>query len=459
MAYELKLFSGNANRPLAEEIAQHLRIRLGDVDVSRFSDGEVYVQINENVRGEDVFVIQPTCPPVNDTLMELLVMMDALKRASARRITAVLPYYGYGRQDRKVMPRVPITAKLVADLITAAGCHRLLAVDLHAGQIQGFFNIPVDHLFAAPPVIVDYLAKKDLQDLVLVSPDAGGVERARAIAKRLNAGLAIIDKRRDGPNVALFMYLIGDVKNKDVVVIDDMIDTAGTLIQAVEAVKREGARRVLACAVHGVLSGPALKRIEESPLEEVTIAVDPRDVFRIIHGREGSTQLLKLTFAGSADSKMAILRDMQFDPVSEDLIHVDLQEVAMDKPIQVTIAVHHVGDAVGVRETQGILEMVLREIQVSCLPGNIPEAIEADVSNLAIGDVLTVGDLPIPDGVRVLTDRAQAVATVAPPAAEEVARRDHPPRQAAMLHERHGALHGPRREEAPYGGCRSRHRV
>src|SRR5437660_10681160 len=206
MAYELKLFSGNANRPLAEEIAQHLRIRLGDADVSRFSDGEVYVQINENVRGEDVFVIQPTCPPVNDTLMELLVMMDALKRASARRITAVLPYYGYGRQDRKVMPRVPITAKLVADLITTAGCHRLLAVDLHAGQIQGFFNIPVDHPFAAPPVIVDYLAQKDLQDLVLVSPDAGGVERARAIAKRPHARLAIIHKRRDGPNLARFPY-------------------------------------------------------------------------------------------------------------------------------------------------------------------------------------------------------------------------------------------------------------
>src|SRR5256886_1965924 len=271
MAYELKLFSGNANRPLAEEIAQHLRIRLGDADVSRFSDGEVYVQINENVRGEDVFVIQPTCPPVNDTLMELLVMMDALKRASARRITAVLPYYGYGRQDRKVMPRVPITAKLVADLITTAGCHRLLAVDLHAGQIQGFFNIPVDHLFAAPPVLVDYLAKKDLQDLVLVSPDAGGVERARAIAKRLNAGLAIIDKRRDRPNVALFMYLIGDVKNKDVVVIDDMIDTAGTLIPAVEGRKREGARRALACALHRLLSRPAPQRLEESPLEEVII--------------------------------------------------------------------------------------------------------------------------------------------------------------------------------------------
>ena len=271
MAYELKLFSGNANRPLAEEIAQHLHMRLGDADVSRFSDGEVYVQINENVRGQDVFVVQPTCPPVNDHLMELLVMMDALKRASARRITAVLPYYGYGRQDRKVMPRVPITAKLVADLITTAGCQRVLAVDLHAGQIQGFFDIPVDHLFAAPPVIVDYLAKKDLKDPVLVSPDAGGVERARAIAKRLNAGLAIIDKRRDGPNVAVFMYLIGDVKDKDVVVIDDMIDTAGTLIQAVEAVKREGARRVLACAVHGVLSGPAIQRIESSALEEVVI--------------------------------------------------------------------------------------------------------------------------------------------------------------------------------------------
>jgi len=270
MSYELKLFSGNANRPLAEEIAQHLRIPLGDADVSRFSDGEVYVQINENVRGADVFIIQPTCPPVNDNLMELLVMVDAFKRASARRITAVLPYYGYGRQDRKAASRVPISAKLVADLITTAGAHRVLAIDLHAGQIQGFFNIPVDHLFAAP-VLIDYLAKKDLDDPVLVSPDAGGVERARAIAKRLKAGLAIIDKRRDGPNVAVFMYLIGDVKDKDVVVIDDMIDTAGTLIQAVEAVKREGARRVLACGVHPVLSGPAIARVGHSDIEELVI--------------------------------------------------------------------------------------------------------------------------------------------------------------------------------------------
>src|SRR5580765_3194453 len=271
MSYGLKLFSGNANRPLAEESAKTLQLPLGDADVSHFSDGEVYVQINENVRGQDVFVIQPTCPPVNDHLMELLVMLDAFKRASAGRITAVLPYYGYGRQDRKVMGRVPITAKLVADLITAAGCHRVLAVDLHAGQIQGFFNMPVDHLFAAPPVIVDYLAKRDLRDPVLVSPDAGGVERARAIAKRLNAGLAIIDKRRDGPNVAVFMNLIGDVRGKDVVIIDDMIDTAGTLIQAVEAVKREGARRILACGVHPVLSGPAMERIGNPQLEELII--------------------------------------------------------------------------------------------------------------------------------------------------------------------------------------------
>ncbi|HXG03794.1 MAG TPA: ribose-phosphate pyrophosphokinase [Candidatus Binatia bacterium] len=271
MTYELKLFTGNANPGLAEEIAQYLRLPLGDAEVSRFSDGEVFVQVNENVRGTDVFVIQPTCPPVNDNLMELLVMIDALKRASARRITAVLPYYGYARQDRKVQPRVPITAKLVADLLTAAGVDRVLALDLHAGQIQGFFNIPVDHLFAAP-VIIDYLGKKDLRDAVIVSPDAGGVERARAIAKRLKAGLAIIDKRREGPNQAAAMHLIGEVRDRDAVVIDDMIDTAGTLVQAVTALAREGARRILACGVHPVLSGPAIERIRDSVLEEVVVS-------------------------------------------------------------------------------------------------------------------------------------------------------------------------------------------
>jgi len=270
MAYELKLFAGNANRPLAEEIARLLTVSLADAEVSRFSDGEVFVQVNENVRGADVFVIQPTCPPVNDNLIELLVMLDALKRASAQRITAVLPYYGYARQDRKVQPRVPISAKLVADLLTVAGAHRVLALDLHAGQIQGFFNIPVDHLFAAP-VLIDYLGRKELRDPVVVAPDAGGVERARAIAKRLKAGLAIIDKRREGANVSLFMHLIGDVKGREAIIIDDMIDTGGTLIQAVDAVKREGARRILACGVHPVLSGPAIARLEGSPLEEVIV--------------------------------------------------------------------------------------------------------------------------------------------------------------------------------------------
>ena len=271
MPYELKLFTGNAHRALAEEIAASLGLPLGQAEVARFSDGEVFVQIDENVRGADVFIVQPTCPPVNDNLMELLVMLDAMKRASAERITAVLPYYGYARQDRKVQPRVPISAKLVADLITVAGAERVLALDLHAGQIQGFFNIPVDHLFAAP-VIIDYVAQRRLtDDLVVVSPDAGGVERARAIAKRLKAGLAIIDKRRDGPNVATFMHLIGDVKDRDALIIDDMIDTAGTLVQAADAIRREGARHIFACGVHPVLSGPALARIEGSPLEEVVV--------------------------------------------------------------------------------------------------------------------------------------------------------------------------------------------
>jgi len=247
MAYELKLFSGNANRPLAEEIAQYLHVPVCDAEVTRFSDGEVYVQVNENVRGADVFLIQPTCPPANDTLMELLIMVDAMKRASARRITAVLPYYGYARQDRKVQPRVPISAKLVADLLEAAGIDRLLALDLHAGQIQGFFSVPVDHLFAGPVVMIDYLRKKDLQDP------------------------AIIDKRREGPNSAVAMHLIGDVKGRDAIVIDDIVDTAGTLLQAVTAVEREGARRILACGVHAVLSGPAITRIKASPIEEIVV--------------------------------------------------------------------------------------------------------------------------------------------------------------------------------------------
>jgi len=266
----MKILTCNSNRPLAEAISVYLGQPLIKASVRRFSDMEVFVEIQENVRGEDVFVIQSTSYPANDHLMELLVTLDALKRSSARRVTAVMPYYGYARQDRKSGSRTPISAKLVANMITTAGADRVLTLDLHAGQIQGFFSVPVDHLFAAP-VIIDYLGKKDLRDPVIVSPDAGGVERARAIAKRLNASLAIIDKRREGPNSAMAMHLIGDVKGKDAVVIDDMIDTAGTLIQAVTAVEREGARRILACGVHPVLSGPAVERITKSPLEEIVV--------------------------------------------------------------------------------------------------------------------------------------------------------------------------------------------
>jgi len=270
MADRLILFSGNANRALSEEIADYLGVPLGEAEVSRFADGEILVQIFENVRGADVFVIQPTCRPVNENLMELLVIIDALKRASAWRITAVMPYYGYGRQDRKVQPRVPITAKLVADLLTAAGVHRVLTMDLHAGQIQGFFTTPVDHLYAAP-VLLQYFQERMLGDAVVVSPDAGGVERARAFAKRLDTSLAFIDKRRTGPNEAKVMHIVGEVEGRDVIIVDDMIDTGGTLTQAVPALVEKGAKRIFASCTHPVLSGAAVERIEGSALEEVVV--------------------------------------------------------------------------------------------------------------------------------------------------------------------------------------------
>ncbi len=264
------IFTGNANPALAQEICDYLSMPLGRASVRTFSDGEVYVEIGENVRGADVYVIQPTCPPVNDNMMELLIMVDALRRASARRITAVLPYYGYARQDRKVAPRVPISAKLVADIITTAGVRRVLAVDLHSSQIQGFFSIPVDHLFAAP-VTLDYLKGKFSGEVVMVSPDAGGVERTRAFAKRFGAGLVIIDKRRDRPNESEVMYIIGDVKGKTAVILDDMVDTAGTLCKAAQALKEHGANEVHGCITHPVLSGPAISRIKESVLESLVV--------------------------------------------------------------------------------------------------------------------------------------------------------------------------------------------
>ncbi len=266
----IKIFTGNSNEPLAQAICQHLSVALGSAKVRTFSDGEVMVELGENVRGRDVYVIQSTCSPANNNLMELLVMVDALKRASAARINAVVPYFGYARQDRKVAPRAPITAKLVADLMSVAGIDRLLTMDLHAGQIQGFFDIPVDHLYAAP-VMLEEIRRQNLGEMVVVSPDAGGTERARAFAKRLDAGLAIIDKRRSGPNVSEVMHIIGDVKDKPCVIIDDMIDTAGTLCTAAKALIEKGATDVYACATHGVLSGPALDRISSSELKKVFV--------------------------------------------------------------------------------------------------------------------------------------------------------------------------------------------
>jgi len=264
------IFSGNSNPELSKKICDYLDMPLGGEKLKRFSDGEIQIEIDENVRKRDVFIIQSTCVPVNENLMELLLMIDAMKRASATRVTAVIPYYGYARQDKKVAPRVPISAKLVADLLTVAGATRIITMDLHAGQIQGFFNIPVDNLFAAP-VLIDYMKENFNADLMIISPDAGGVERARAFAKRLNAGLAIIDKRRDAPNEAKAMAVIGDVEGKVAVILDDMVDTAGTLTEAAAALEKNGAKEIHACCAHAVLSGPAIERIEDSVLKTMVV--------------------------------------------------------------------------------------------------------------------------------------------------------------------------------------------
>ncbi|UCB57293.1 MAG: ribose-phosphate pyrophosphokinase [Candidatus Omnitrophota bacterium] len=267
---KLAVFCGNANPKLAKDICKYLRLKLGQAEVTRFSEGEIRVKINENVRGKDVFLIQPTCSPPNENMMELLIMIDALKRASASRITAVLPYYGYARQDRKDQPRVPITAKLVADLITVAGASRLLTIDLHAGQIQGFFDIPVDHLYAIN-TFVEYFQKLRLQNLVVVSPDVGGIKMARAYAKRFNTNLAIIDKRRINTTQTEVMNIMGEVKGKNAIIIDDLVATAGSLVEATQALKNQGAEDIYAAITHPVLSGPALERIEKSALKHIAV--------------------------------------------------------------------------------------------------------------------------------------------------------------------------------------------
>jgi ribose-phosphate pyrophosphokinase len=269
---KLAIFSGNANPELAKDICKDLKVKLQEALVGRFSEGEIRVKINENVRGKDVFIVQPTCPPSNDNLMELLIMIDALRRASANRITAVIPYFGYARQDRKDQPRVPITAKLVANLLTTAGANRILTMDLHAGQIQGFFDIPVDHLFSVG-VFVDYLTKMNIKDLVAVSPDVGSIKMARAYAKRVSAGLAIIDKRRVSPEKAEVIHIMGEVEDKNVVIVDDMIATGSSLIEAVEALKKAKAKTIYAAITHGILSGPAIQRIDQCKgLEKLIIS-------------------------------------------------------------------------------------------------------------------------------------------------------------------------------------------
>ncbi|MCX8011723.1 MAG: ribose-phosphate pyrophosphokinase [Desulfobacterota bacterium] len=270
MLGELKIFSGSSNIALAEEMCTLLNIPIGKVSLKKFSDGEISVDIRENVRGMDVFIVQSACTPANEYIMEMLIMLDALKRASSARITAVIPYYGYARQDRKVSPRVPISAKLMADLISVAGANRVLTMELHAGQIQGFFNIPVDHLYSTP-VLYKYVKEKLLNDLVIVSPDTGGVERARDFAGRLNAGLAIIDKRRQTANVSEVMHVIGEVKGKRAIIIDDMIDTGGTIVQAAQALKAHGAEEVYACCTHPVLSGNAVEKLENSVIKEIIV--------------------------------------------------------------------------------------------------------------------------------------------------------------------------------------------
>ena len=268
---EMRIFAGNSNPPLARDICRAIEIPLGEAIVETFSDGEIRVEIKENVRGCDVFVIQSTCAPGNDNLMELLIMLDAFKRASAKRITAVIPYYGYARQDRKVAPRVPISAKLVADLITTAGASRMLTMDLHSGQIQGFFNIPVDNLYAAPVLLQHLSSRYAREGLIVVSPDAGGAQRARAFATQLNVSLAVIDKRRADANVVEEMNIIGEVQDKTAILVDDMVDTAGTIAMAAEALMRAGARKVVGCCTHAVFSGKALDRINDSPMEEMVV--------------------------------------------------------------------------------------------------------------------------------------------------------------------------------------------
>src|SRR5437899_1962259 len=399
---QLLLLAGTANRPLAEEMAGHLGQPLCALTIRRFADGEIFVKIDENVRGRDVFIIQPTNPPA-ETLVELLLMIDAARRASAARITAVLPYFGYARQDRKDQPRVAISAKLMANLITHAGADRVLGMDFHSHQVQGFFDIPVDHLYAAP-VFVAHFRQKRLHDPVVVAPDVGSAKMARGFAKRLNASLAIIDKRRPSANVAEVVNVVGEVADKDCLVPDDMIDTAGTVTEAAAALKRLGARKIYA-----VIYGRGR--------ETQSLAVEAKALEKALTGVEPASTIIELAVDGK--TVRTLIREIQRHPVRPDIIHVDFYEIHAAEKVKLKVPVHLVGAPDGVRNAGGVLDQVTREVEIEVLPEQIPDRVELDVTALKIGDSLHVRNLQIPN-VTILTHSDLTIATVVPPRAEEV---------------------------------------
>src|SRR5437763_257047 len=421
----MKILTCNSNRPLAEAISAYLGLPLMKASVRRFSDMEVFVEIHENVRGEDVFVIQSTSYPANDNLMELLVALDALRRSSARRVTAVIPYYGYARQDRKSSPRSPISAKLVANLITTAGAHRVLTLDLHAGQIQGFFDIPTDNLYAEPVLVKDIQERHAGQDLVMVSPDVGGVFRTRQIARRLDADLAIVDKRRERAGVSEVMNIIGDVEGRRCILIDDIVDSAGTLCNAAEALMDKGAEGVYAYVTHGVLSGGAVARVVAAPIKElvltdsivakeaVLISLEPRALARIVAKPGFFATLIDISVDGTTHRTLP--RDVQYHPISDAPLHVDFMRVGAGAQVNVMVPVEFINHerSIGLRRG-GILNIVRHGIEMICSVDNIPERIVVDLDGLDIGDSVHIGAIEMPPAARpAIHERDFTIASIA----------------------------------------------
>src|SRR3989454_914280 len=424
---QLLLLAGTANRPLAEEMAEHLGQPLCAVTIRRFADGEIFVKIDENVRGRDVFIIQPTNPPAENHL-ELLFLIDAARRASAARITAVLPYFGYARQDRKDQPRVAISAKLMANLITAAGADRVLGMDFHSHQLQGFFDIPVDHLYAAP-VFVSHFRQKQLYDPVVVAPDVGSAKMARGFAKRLNASLAIIDKRRPAANVAEVVNVVGEVADKDCLSADDRIETAGSVPQPRAAGQRRGARHPQAAGGHAAPAGPRVRRplapasarppavIYGHGRDTQALELEAKALEKALQGVEPASTIIELAVDGK--TVKTLIREIQRHPIRPDIIHVDFYEIHATEKVKLKVPVHLVGNPDGVRNAGGVLDQVTREVEIEVLPENIPDRVELDVNALKIGDSLHVRDLSIPNA-KILTEADLTIATVVPPRAEEV---------------------------------------